>query len=372
MYVKKKYYFCGAKAVDEFQIRVQRYYIYLNCARKLVKKHQTYLVLFLALLLSGAANAKVDNYVGAYANLGEWTMLPSQSKSGPSFGVAGGAGALYELQVGPASKTTRFLLDVGVGLQAGMTSFAQGGVLNDTLAGQKDLQGDAFDYIYELSNRRDQYRDLAISIPLMIGVQHKKFYMLAGVKLYSHVLTKALSTAQLTTYGSYPSMGIPELRNQPDYQFFSNISKNSESKTHLNLDLDLSLEIGGRLGQVVDAVGFDVPKRKIEYRLAGYVDYGLFDLHTEGKPLLVLPESYDTESSSKNYVYQTTTMVDNLQMNDIMATSGFAKAVNNLVVGLKFTILFQLPEPGTCVICRDAYRASTPRNSGRRGMKYEE
>ena len=65
-------------------------------------------------------------------------------------------------------------------------------------------------------------------------------------------------------------------------------------------------------------------------------------------------------------------MVDGVVLNDVMSTDGFAKAVNNLVVGLKFTILFQLPEPGTCVICRDAYKKSTPRYGGRRGMKYEE
>ena len=62
---------------------------------KTVKKHQTYWVLLLAMLFSGAVNAKVNNYVGAYANVGEWTLLPSQSNYGPSFGVAGGAGFLY-------------------------------------------------------------------------------------------------------------------------------------------------------------------------------------------------------------------------------------------------------------------------------------
>ena len=129
-----------------------------------MKKHQTYPVLFLALLLSGTMSAKVNNYVGAYANLDEWTMLPSQSKYGPSFGVAGGAGALYELQVGPAAKTTRFLFDLGVGLQGGMTAFKQGGIMEAVLPDQTDLDGDKFDYVYSLSNRRDQYKDIALNV----------------------------------------------------------------------------------------------------------------------------------------------------------------------------------------------------------------
>ena len=372
MYVKKKYYFCGAKAVNEYVIRVQRYNFYLNCARKSVKKHQTYLVLFLALLLSGTASAKVDNYVGAYANLGEWTMLPSQSKYGPSFGVAGGLGALYELQAGPTYKTTRFLLDVGVGVQGGMTAFLQGGSMEAVLTNQTDLQGDVFDYVYSLRNRHDQYTDIAVNVPLLIGVQHKKFYMLAGVKLYSHVYTLTGSSAQLSTFGRYAD--FDEFHNMPEYQFFENRQVQSSVNTKLNLDLDACFEIGGRLGEVVDAVGFDVPKRKIEYRLAGFAEYGLFDLHTAGSAqALVTPASYDTnDPSSPTYVYNNTNMVDKLVMNDIMSTSDFAKAVKNLVVGLKFTVLFQLPEPGTCVICRDAYRASTPRRGSRRGMKYEE
>lgn len=329
------------------------------------------MVLLLALLFSGTAGAKVNNYVGAFANLGEWTMLPSQSKYGPSFGVAGGAGALYELQVGPAYKTTRFLFDIGVGVQGGMTAFSIGSSPEDVLSGQKDLQGDPFDYVYLLKNRHDQYKDLALNVPVMIGVQHKKFYMLAGVKVYSHLYTKTASLAQLTTYGKYAD--IPNLYNQPEYQFFENLPIASNAPTKLNLDLDLSLEIGGRLGQVLDAVGFDVPKRNIEYRLAGYVDYGLLDLHvSKDNKLLEKPSVYDINPSSSTYVYKGNSMVKGLTMYDIMSTSGFAKAVNNLVVGLKFTILFQLPETGTCVICRDAYRASTPRYHGRRGMQYEE
>ena len=316
-------------------------------------------------------SAKVNNYIGGYANLGEWTLLPSQSQYGPSFGVAGGLGFLYELQVGPAAKTTRFLFDVGVGAQGGMTAFLQSGSQEAVLPGQEDLDKDVFDYVYALQNRRDRYNGVAVNVPLMIGVQHRKFYMLAGVKVYAHVFTKTQSTATLNTFGRYEA--IPDLRNMPEYQFFNDLPISSSIQTKWNLDIDASFEIGGRLGDVVDAVGFDVPKRKIEYRLAGFVDYGLLDLHKAGTAQpVVTAEKYDTDPASKNYVYKSTSMVDNLTMNDIMSTNGFAKAVNNLVVGLKFTVLFQLPEPGTCVICRDAYRKSTPRHSGRRGMKYEE
>ena len=316
-------------------------------------------------------SAKVDNYVGAYANVGEWTMLPTESKVAPSFGAAGSVGALYELQVGPMAKTTRFLLDIGLGMTGGMTIYKPSGTQEAILTGQYDLDGDLFDYVYGLKQRRDRYSDIAVNVPLMIGVQHKKFYMLAGVKMYAHAWTKTTSMASLDTYGRYKD--IPDLHNQPEYQFFTGRPVSSSVRTTLNLDMDLSFEIGGRLGEVADAVGFDVPKRKIEYRLAAFADYGLLDLHKAGDAqALVTADKYDTDPTSPNYVYHGTSMVDNLTMNDIMSTSGFASKVSNLMIGLKFTVLFQLPEQGTCVICRDAYRKSTPRHGGRRGMKYEE
>ena len=332
-----------------------------------VKKHQLYLVLLLALLISGAVNAKVNSYVGAYANVGEWSLLPSQSKYGASFGVAGGLGFVYEMQAGPTYSPTRFLLDIGVGAQGGLTSFNQASSAKMPLEGiQRDLNDDEFVYVYEIKNRHDQYTNLGVQAPIMIGVQHKKFYMLAGVKVNANLLTKAHTTANVTTYGDYTQ--FDPFYNMPELQFFNDLPIKKKADASLNLELDLSFEIGGRIGLVTDAVGYDVPKRKIEYRLAGFVDYGILDIHKQRDlDFFTTPKVYDAEKA-----YGTTTMIDGLEVNDIMSTTGFANKVNNLVVGIKFTVLFQLPEEGKCVLCRDAYRSSARNRGGSRGMKYEE
>jgi hypothetical protein len=95
--------------------------------------------------------------------------------------------------------------------------------------------------------------------------------------------------------------------------------------------------------------------------------------------MLTVTAMYDTNPNSKDYVYnpdgKNESMIapNKLILNDIMSTTGFASAVKNLMVGLKFTILFQIPEPGQCVICRDAYVSTV--GSGRvrsGGVKYEE
>ena len=100
------------------------------------------------------------------------------------------------------------------------------------------------------------------------------------------------------------------------------------------------------------------------------MDYGLFDVHTSGNlEALNLPRGF-----RYNYTeaYGTRTMIDNLELNDVMRTKGFAKKVQNLMVGVKFTILFQMPERKKCVMCSDNYKSTAVRSSSRRGMQYEE
>ncbi len=341
-----------------------------------VKKHLSYIILLFALWLAGSASAKVNNYLGAYVNAGEWSLMPTGSESAFSFGGAGAVGFLYELQAGPTYSPTRFLFDVGLGAQGGTTSFTQAKTDEIILENQFDLDGESFDYVYQAQKRKDAYDNISLQVPLLVGVHHRRFYMLAGAKVNYSLWTQARSSANITTLGRYlDGSDMPlfkDFTNMPEYQFFTDLPVNKKEKTKFNLDVAVCLEMGGRLGLITDAVGFDVPKRKVEYRLAGFVEYGLFDIHSQGaNSALETPSTYSTDPSSASYVYNTTSMVDDLKMHNIMSTTGFAKAVNNIFFGLKFTVLFQLPEPGQCVICRDGYVRMSARGSGG-GVKYEE
>lgn len=344
-----------------------------------MRKHLTYLVLLFAVLFSGAAQAKVNHYVGGYAFGGEWTFRPSVSDYKPSLGGAGGAGFLYELQAGKDYRPARFLLDVGFGAWGGMTRYKQSSDIELSLADMLkeqgktltvlDLNNEPFDYRYEVRNRIDRYTSVAIQVPVLVGFQYHRFYMLAGVKINTHIFTKSFVSSDITTYGRYTN--IPDLRNMPDYQFFDHAEKSGDAKTSLKLDVNASLELGGRLGLVTEASGYDVPKRKVELRLAGFIDFGITDIHAhESNLAFTTDKTYDTNPSSLDYVYQSTSMLDNLQVNEIMSTENFAESVNNLMVGLKFTVLFQLPEEKRCVLCQDAYRTSFRQRSG--GVKHEE
>jgi len=82
---------------------------------------------------------------------------------------------------------------------------------------------------------------------------------------------------------------------------------------------------------------------------------------------LTTPKGYDATT-----VHKTRTMIDNLEMNDVMRTKGFAKKVQNLMVGIKFTMLFQMPEQKKCVMCEDNYKSMATPSRDRGGVQYEE
>lgn len=342
-----------------------------------VKKHQTYRLLFLVLLISGTLQARNTNYVGAYLEGGGWALMPSGSKYGPSLGAAGSLGALYELQSGNKVSETKFLFDVGLGVHGGWTRFDANLASKMAIENATDMDGDSFDYVYEITSRKDAYLNVAAQVPLLIGVQHRRFYMLAGVKANVNVFTRFKSTATLNTYGDYyrftENPNFAEFRNMPEQQFFENMPLTTALlPTKWNLDVDLHLEFGGRLGFLPEGTGFEVPRRDVEYRLAAFVDYGLLDLHIKGNnPLAEAPTSYDA-ASAYNPDGTNTSMIQGIKLNDVFTTSGFANAVKDATIGIKFTILFQIHQPEKCVLCGDGYKSLVPARGRKGGVQYEE
>ena len=312
---------------------------------KIVKIVQRYLILSLLAVFSVAANAQIKNHIGLWGEVGEWSLLPQASQYPNSLGVAGGLGLMYDLQY-----KKHLIFDIGVGVNYGMTSFNRSSSAADTLFNQVDLQGESFNYVYQINDRHDQYRNMMIQVPVMIGGQWGRFYGLVGVKAGLSLLTKSFSKANITTFGDYAF--FDDFKSMPEYQFFDNVPFEKSFDAKFRFNLDVSAEIGLRLGFLTDLRGFDVPKSKVQYRLGLFADYGLLDIHTaDNRTALTLPSGYNTGETAP--VYGTRTMLDNITMNDVMTTSGFASAVHNLLVGVKFTVLFELPEPRQCVICRD-------------------
>ena len=305
-----------------------------------------------------ARNTDVKHLMGVSAEVGEWSLLPQGSSLNPSLGGAGSVGFVYDLQAG------HFLFDLGVGITGGQTTFKVPD-WSYTFADQTDSEGDMFDYVCSVSNRTDAYSNMAVKIPVLLGGQWEQFYALAGVKLGFNAFTQANMTADLSAYGQYfqyvngqKVYMFDRFFDEPPYtdEFFANRKLAGSEKTSFNINLDASVEIGARLGFMTDHTGFDVPKSKVQYRLAVFADYGVLDLH-QAQTCSAVDVTSQNVGGSENA----------LQMHNILSTENVASAVNNLLVGIKFTVLFELPQTKGCVICRDGYSGfSTHNRKGRR------
>ena len=138
---------------------------------------------------------------------------------------------------------------------------------------------------------------------------------------------------------------IDPFTGMPEHMFFNDYVLEQKGKVDFKTNVMASAEIGWRLGHIDNSTGFDVPKPKTLYRIGLFADYGIFDVHyRSNKPAVVLPETFNAEN-----------MTSDMAVNDILSTSQAQKIVNNLLVGVKFTVLFQLPEPKKCVFCNDDY-----------------
>ena len=270
-----------------------------------MKKTYSYIILLGALLFSGAAHADVEHYLGVDIYGGEWSIWESRvPKNNLSLGVGGSAGLAYELRSGERRGDTYFLLHLGVGAQAGMSFFNT----------RYDAPSDPT--TITITSRSDRYNRLAVQVPVLLGVQHKRFYMLAGMKFGYNAVGTFWSSAVLST--------------------------NDTTKKDLKMDsinpicIDACLELGLKVG------GGDNYRSSsmAEYRLGLLVDFGLTGYNkwhsatrafnpSTGKITMDIMSSGDFVPQEARY---STSHPDGIREGQYLG--------RNILAGIKFTILF--------------------------------
>lgn len=280
--------------------------------------------------------AQVKHYIGVWGDLGEASLLTELKgvNTGAAMGIGGGLGAGYELQKG------HFLFTVGVNANLAHSVFDLNKFTYSFPA--VDTEGDELSYNIVANNRKDSYTNTSVQVPLMLGGQFNRFFFLLGAKLDMSVVCATRVKTEISTKGDYPQFMDP-FEHMPEHGFYDNELFNRKGKISFAPNVMASAEIGWRLGLIAHGTGYDVPKPKTIYRLSLFADYGLLDLHKR---------EYREPFTWQDAVIDAN-VIDNIGMNDVLSTSVAHKAVNNLMVGIKFTVLFRLPERGNCVICND-------------------
>ena len=270
--------------------------------------------------LSGYSQKNLtEHFIAAWAAPGYANMIHDVEKATPLGGGGGLIGLGYEFNYG------HFILQVG-------GEFDIKHVQNNLKPFQReinmyDTEGDEVIFNYQFSQYVEKYNVGYINIPILLGAQFpSQYYFLVGGKLGINVMGYATINSRLKTYGIYPQF-IDDFEGMPDHFYVNEKNLKNSNSVGFNLNMIASVEFGRNI--------FPSNRNsRVHYRLGGFVDYGLTNLNSNqingNGDIVNLPVSTD---GTKNVldVQQNSMFTSNL-MKD--------KAINSLLVGVKFTVLF--------------------------------
>ena len=268
-----------------------------------------YISIIILLLLLSLCNYAQRNWVGVSPSVFTTWQFDDSHLTTLKTGAGAGVELMYQYQ------KKHFILEAGL---EGTYNYHHVGVGDSLLSfSMIDTQGTPFQYKGLLSNREDQSHNLAVRIPLMLGVEFDYVYLLAGAKLHFNILGRSKSYADLTTSGEY-DMFYEEIVNVPSHGFSSNQPMATKGNITYSIDLRPSIEFG---------VVFNNKYRRNKMHLGLYAEYGLLNsLPRFNSEELIIPDLSQYMQVSMSHIYNTT----------------HVSKLNHLAVGIRFKAFLQL------------------------------
>ncbi|MDR0829062.1 MAG: hypothetical protein LBN95_02995 [Prevotellaceae bacterium] len=232
---------------------------------------------------------------------------------------------------------------------------------------------DKFVMKYKFDKAKDVYNVGYVNIPLLMGAKFDNgFYFLLGGKFGLNMFAKAVSsTTDYATTAIYPEF-IDEFGNMFEYSLASGISATDKTTFRLGYNIAASAEIGKTY--------FFNKKSRWQYRLALFADYGLLNvnlpnnvsyINTDGNFIGIQPGGdIDPKDVRLNSIL-TSYQAYNQQLDangDLQPMLNSPRSVNPLLVGIKFTLLFDLGNKEPCN-CLPEYKSKWT-TSGRQRTSY--
>ena len=195
-----------------------------------------------------------------------------------------------------------------------------------------DANREPFMMTVTVSDRRESYTMLNVQVPIYAGYEGEKWYMLAGLTVGLNMYGKATSWGTMTTQAVYERLiGIMEA--MPNHGLTRVDIESGEKAFRTNVNMMAHVEVGGRLDKVNLKKGYKPTNHLHRLYLAAFVDYGFLNVNknsSEGD-LLKLDFTNGVQASVAPLM---------------MSTQMLQKRINPLVVGVKFTAMFELPKHG--------------------------
>lgn len=285
------------------------------------------------------ANPKTEavSYFNLGLRLGYAAMMDKLNGTYMGAGTLNQSNALQQLKGGPGVG-----LDITYNLEYGHFLFETGldfRFLNSTSAYgfqaiRNDLTYPGTTYSYWFDNVREMRNMLEFGIPVMLGAQFNRFYFLVGAKvhyglpmgysqkgLYDIVVN---DPSLLEPYG----MGIHELNGQTNQPIqFKQPDLSVAAEIGIDLDEWLQAQPDKKKAKVKPGQRLPFGREHIHYRVGLFAEYGVLNTNNT-------PAANPVEFAADQVAVQKT--------NTLLAMNGDTK-LNNLFVGAKFTIQFEVP-----------------------------
>lgn len=285
------------------------------------------------------ANPKTEvvSYFNLGLRLGYAAMMDKLNGTYMGAGTLNQSNALQQLKGGPGVG-----LDITYNLEYGHFLFETGldfRFLNSTSAYgfqaiRNDLTYPGTTYSYWFDNVREMRNMLEFGIPVMFGAQFNRFYFLVGAKvhyglpmgysqkgLYDIVVN---DPSLLEPYG----MGIHELNGQTNQPIqFKQPDLSVAAEIGIDLDEWLQAQPDKKKAKVKPGQRLPFGREHIHYRVGLFAEYGVLNTNNT-------PAANPVEFAADQVAVQKT--------NTLLALNGNTK-LNNLFVGAKFAIQFEVP-----------------------------
>lgn len=308
-------------------------------------------VALLAVLVPANAWIRTSHFIQFWGEAGARQHLGEVNKSSMQLGFLGDVGLGYEF------RAEWFVVNTGVGF-AVPTFRINVEDLTSSFYGQDD-EGDYRRYEYVQTGRVERYSGFNIQVPLTIGIQLKKFYMLLGAKADFNAFTSTRLRANISSQGVYDDF-IDPFTNMPEHTYYGGTVVRQRHSLRFRPDVQGTIELGWRLGTPTLATGYDVHKSLWQYRIGFFFDYGFLNINPKVKyyrGIIRVPDSANGELSD-------------IQLQDVLATAGWQpEKLNNFTVGVKFTALFRITPWWQCLVCEQVAPRARPQK-GEKNWKW--
>lgn len=277
-------------------------------------------------LLSFQATAQNKQYIDVWGGAGYSSLYHGIDNTKVPGGIGYMLGAGYEYDI------NQFMFLVG----AEFTGLNSKTVLNNYSQDHDFpypyIANYNIDYHYSFVNYQEKHSVGYLNIPLMFGMKFDRYYALVGAKVGLNLFGSSHMTSRLQTTATDPML-IDTLQNIPNH-YLDFVNFDQKAKMNVGLNIAPSLEFGvvldEWLNKPVNRRSKRVPKPQTSYRVGVFVDYGVININKATTANKILTDPINNPLDVNVNGLLSSTLVVN-------------KSLQSMLVGVKFTMLFELP-----------------------------